>query len=105
ETKEVFSSRDVVFQEDVFPFKESTETIPNLSMSQFPIFGDPEPTEQPLNSPTQPTQLDPNTHFVSFDHQSNSPGSANVQQTTHPIVLTILLIALRKSTRNPAKPT
>ncbi|GKE46693.1 retrovirus-related pol polyprotein from transposon TNT 1-94 [Tanacetum coccineum] len=32
ETKEVFSSRDVVFQEDVFPFKESTETVPNLSI-------------------------------------------------------------------------
>ncbi|GJX94425.1 retrovirus-related pol polyprotein from transposon TNT 1-94 [Tanacetum coccineum] len=105
ETKEVFSSRDVVFQEDVFPFKESTETVPNLSMCQFPIFCDPEPSEQPMNSFTQPTQLNPNTPFVSSDDQSNSPiGSANVQQTTHPIVPPIPPITSRKSTRNSAKP-
>nr|GEW34398.1 putative RNA-directed DNA polymerase, eukaryota, reverse transcriptase zinc-binding domain protein [Tanacetum cinerariifolium] len=59
----------------------------------------------PLNSPTQPTQLDPNTSFVSSDDQSNSPsGSANVQQTTNPTIPPIPPIASRKSTRNSEKP-
>ncbi|GKA03611.1 retrovirus-related pol polyprotein from transposon TNT 1-94, partial [Tanacetum coccineum] len=52
DTKEVFVSRDVVFQESVFPFKEPATDIPLLPTLEFPVFGDSKAIEEPFISPT-----------------------------------------------------
>ncbi|GKE30773.1 retrovirus-related pol polyprotein from transposon TNT 1-94, partial [Tanacetum coccineum] len=65
DTKEVFVSSDVVFQESVFPFKEPATDIPLHPTSEFPIFGDSEDIEAPFVSPTPLPQTNPN---IKFDH-------------------------------------
>nr|GEZ37231.1 hypothetical protein [Tanacetum cinerariifolium] len=51
QTLEVFNSRDVVFKEDVFPFKDSKKPKGSMFVHDFPSFGDefyPETTQTPL---------------------------------------------------------
>ncbi|GKD00950.1 retrovirus-related pol polyprotein from transposon TNT 1-94 [Tanacetum coccineum] len=79
-TKEIFLSRDVVFDETVFPFKGDTFTHPNITPS-LPTFGDIFLDEE--NDPNIPTQL-PNT---------TNPVSNNER------------IQTRRSSRQSAKPS
>ncbi|GJS67280.1 retrovirus-related pol polyprotein from transposon TNT 1-94 [Tanacetum coccineum] len=79
DTKEVFVSRDVVFQENVFPFKEPAADIPFHPTPEFPVFGDSEAIEEPFVSPTPLPQSNPN---IKFDHPNSPSSLADIQQHT-----------------------
>jgi hypothetical protein len=50
ETKEVFLSRDVIFEELVFPFNTTLDSTQQILPSSFPMFGDSDMDEEPLVS-------------------------------------------------------
>ncbi|GKA66454.1 retrovirus-related pol polyprotein from transposon TNT 1-94, partial [Tanacetum coccineum] len=59
ESGEVFNSRDVVFEENVFPFKHCNKSAPSMPKPNFPTFGDEEnPT---LFTASALSDVNPNT--------------------------------------------
>ncbi|GKA83436.1 retrovirus-related pol polyprotein from transposon TNT 1-94 [Tanacetum coccineum] len=51
ETWETFNSRDVIFKENVFPFKECNKSIPPVPKIDFPNYEDDEYAENPTSFP------------------------------------------------------
>nr|GEX37514.1 hypothetical protein [Tanacetum cinerariifolium] len=62
ETKETFHSKDVIFDESVFPFKDCNKHTPPMVTTNFPTFGDEECAENPtINIPSIPNIVILNT--------------------------------------------
>ncbi|GKB05825.1 retrovirus-related pol polyprotein from transposon TNT 1-94 [Tanacetum coccineum] len=62
ESGETFNNRDVVFKENVFPFKNYNNNAPSMPKPDFPTFGDEENEENPtLFTASIPTDVNPNT--------------------------------------------
>nr|GEU43590.1 hypothetical protein [Tanacetum cinerariifolium] len=93
---------DVVFKEDVFPFKDSKKPEGSLFVHAFPSFEDefyPETTQTPL--PHDLVVVTPNTHIPPEHDNENSNSSTNsIPQNVNPI----LPEPTRRSTRQSIRP-
>ncbi|GKE01523.1 retrovirus-related pol polyprotein from transposon TNT 1-94, partial [Tanacetum coccineum] len=107
QTQEVFTSRDVVFKEDVFPFKDYKKPKGFLFVHDFPSFGDefyPETTQTPL--PLDPTIVIPNTPIPSEPDNENF-GNENCDSSTNSIPQNVNPLPpepTRRSTRQSTRP-
>nr|GEX55435.1 copia protein [Tanacetum cinerariifolium] len=107
QTQEVFNSRDVVFKEDVFPFKDFKKLKGSLFVHDFPSFGDefyPETTQTPL--PSDPAVVIPNTHIPPDSDNENS-GNENSDSSTNSIPQNVNSIPPKptmRSTRQSTRP-
>ncbi|GJU12707.1 RmlC-like cupins superfamily protein [Tanacetum coccineum] len=106
QTQEVFTSRDVVFKEDVFPFKDSKKPEGFLFVHDFPSFGDefyPETTQTPL--PPDPTIVIPNTPIPSepdnenFGNENSDSSTNSIPQNVNPLPPEPTRRSTRQSTR------
>ncbi|XP_074327978.1 uncharacterized protein LOC141665894 [Apium graveolens] len=107
DSKKVFISRDVVFAENIFPFKTiSTSTSSHLFNSDVsflydPLYGSPPDANTSLVTPeSSSSSLSPTPHPISshyLDIQGSSQGS--IQTSSSPVV------PLRHSTRSRTVPT
>nr|GEW64227.1 putative polyprotein [Tanacetum cinerariifolium] len=95
ETKEVFLSRYVVFEENSFPFKEfKVLTNPQSTPTYLTFETHDEETTEPVN-PNTPLSAEPNISDAITD---NFPSSNHVSVSSTPS------IPLRKSSRNSTRP-
>ncbi|GJW63602.1 copia protein [Tanacetum coccineum] len=107
QTQEVFTSRDDVFKEDVFPFKDYKKPEGFLFVHDFPSFGDefyPETTQTPL--PLDPTIVIPNTPIPSEPDNENF-GNENSDSSTNSILQNVNPLPpepTRRSTRQSTRP-
>ncbi|GJR48344.1 retrovirus-related pol polyprotein from transposon TNT 1-94 [Tanacetum coccineum] len=95
-TKEVFLSRDVVFEETIFPFKEVEVLTNPQSTPTYPTFEthDGEITE--FVNPNTPLSAEPNISDATTD---------NIPSSNHVLVNPIPFVPLRKSSRNSTRTT
>ncbi|GJT45465.1 retrovirus-related pol polyprotein from transposon TNT 1-94 [Tanacetum coccineum] len=99
--KPKYIRRDVIFEENVFPFKTPVEVIPMNSKPEYPSFEECSTIEEPLTSNTQSTQPDPNTPS---DTDLLHPNIPSEQETLQSSIPNDPLIPSRKSFRVSAKP-
>ncbi|GJR76061.1 retrovirus-related pol polyprotein from transposon TNT 1-94 [Tanacetum coccineum] len=82
-TQEVFLSRDVILEENFFPFKTPIEVIPMTFKLEYPSFEECSTIEEPLTFNIQHVQLDPNTpsdiDFVTPKHTNSSTAFGSTQ--------------------------
>lgn len=88
ETKEIFVSRDVTFQEDIFPFTYSSKNLSHNPFDSIVIpnsynIDDSFQTDQDSSSSSPVSSLHP--HPQSFSPNSSSQSSEPSQQPTKPI--------------------
>nr|GEY32913.1 hypothetical protein [Tanacetum cinerariifolium] len=99
---QVFNNSDVVFKEDVFPFKDSIKPEASVFILDFPSFGDefsPENTQTPIIP--DPAVVIPNTHIPP------KPDNGNFDSSTTPIpqnANSIPLEPTKRSTRQSTRP-
>ena len=119
ESHQVILNRDVVFEEDKFPFKQPQPAVGPHMVSEFPSFGDLVPDTSPMETPHSTNNFGPETvdsHTPLQDNNSasetpypNTPLHENSSQSS-PETTTNDAAAqpqqpqnLRKSTKRPSK--
>ncbi|GJT61759.1 reverse transcriptase domain-containing protein [Tanacetum coccineum] len=95
ETKEVFLSRDVVFEENIFLFRQiKTPTIPHLTLIYLTFETHDEEMTEPVN-PNTPLSAEPNISDATTD---------NIPLSNYVLVNPTPIVSLRKSSRNTTRP-
>nr|GEY45554.1 hypothetical protein [Tanacetum cinerariifolium] len=106
-SKGILHQSDVVFKEDVFPFKDSKKPKKSLFVHDFPSFEDelyPETTQTPL--PPDPAVVIPNVPILPEPDNENS-GNENFDSSTNSIPQNVNSIPpkpTRRSTRQSTRP-
>ncbi|GJZ81594.1 retrovirus-related pol polyprotein from transposon TNT 1-94 [Tanacetum coccineum] len=100
ETKEIFLSRDVVFEEHVFPFKQPPSNLPDQPCPAYPVFE----THLLEETAVSNTPLHDTTPIVHLVHTELAMKDITNPLPRDPIPSTSTSIPIRRFARNAAKP-